>query len=65
MIHLSVGVDGITIALPSGECTTVDADQAQNLGNQLLNCAVTARQRQTAPATHTTHRPPWTSEIRP
>jgi len=43
MIRLSVGVDGITLRLPTGDQVTVDADQAQNLGNELLNCATAAR----------------------
>lgn len=44
MIRLSVGVDGITIhLLTKGAWVTVDADQAQNLGNELLNCATAAR----------------------
>jgi len=43
MIRLSVGVDGITLHLPRDYQVTVDADQAQNLGNELLNCATAAR----------------------
>jgi len=44
MIRLSVGVDGITMHLPNqGAQEFLDADQAQNLGNELLNCATAAR----------------------
>jgi hypothetical protein len=43
MIRLSVGADGITLRLPEGCLATIDADQAQNLGNELLNCATAAR----------------------
>ena len=44
MIHLSVGVDGITLHMPDqGAQMFLDADQAQNLGNELLNCATAAR----------------------
>jgi hypothetical protein len=44
MIRLSVGVDGITLHMPNqGAQMLLDADQAQNLGNELLNCATAAR----------------------
>jgi hypothetical protein len=43
MIRLSVCVDGVTLTLADGDQVTVDADQAQNLGNELLNCAIAAR----------------------
>ena len=43
MIRLSVCVDGVTLTLADGDQVTVDADQAQRLGNELLNCATAAR----------------------
>jgi len=43
MIHLTVFVDGITLSLSPGAAVILDADQAQNLGNELLNCATAAR----------------------
>jgi len=44
MIRLTVGADTITLhLLTKGAWVTVDADQAQNLGNELLNCATAAR----------------------
>jgi len=44
MIRLSVGVDGVTLHMPhQGAQMFLDADQAQNLGNELLNCATAAR----------------------
>jgi len=42
MIRLSVGADCVTLSLPTGD-QELDADQAQNLGNELLNCATAAR----------------------
>jgi hypothetical protein len=62
MIHLSVGVDGITLRLPTGDQVTVDADQAQSLGNELLNCAVTARIAQSCVAHPSNFRSTLTSE---
>jgi hypothetical protein len=43
VITLSAGVDGVTMRLPDGARVTVDADQAQNLGNELLNSATAVR----------------------
>jgi len=58
MIRLSVGIDGITLHLPNqGAQEFLDADQAQNLGNELLNCATAARiamSRAAHPANRTT-----------
>jgi len=50
------------LRLPTGDQVTVDADQAQSLGNELLNCAVTARIAQSCVAHPSNFRSTLTSE---
>jgi hypothetical protein len=63
MIRLTVAADTVTLHLPiPGAQVTVDADQAQNLGNELLNCATAARIAKYRAALPSNHRITLASE---